>query len=301
MQEDDRTAWRNFAIPHGSDLPPLPGAETDADPVHPILAHRLWTLMDAAELDRLPAPAAKPDFSLIDELEAVEAAARAFQVAPGISLDQVLWTRSGPYWRGEVSARIAAFPLPPPPAYIVLLARGVTRRAALLGHAQPFVVNEQIEGSLETPGPFLILIACTLDPLGQAVAQRGYAQPVFSGQVLLPVSSAFERDVLTAIIAVQRTIDAHGLECTVQRPFDAAREMFCDHLELVLGRGGTASATLKIELSEDEPKRRARTDHAGTFTVTPARFSDGSFVAWLEEAISGAAASEPPVPEDRLT
>lgn len=258
--------------------------------------------MNAAELGRLPAPAAKPDFSLVDELQVVEAAACAFQVAPGITLDQVLWTRSGPFWRGEVSAKLSDFALPPPPGYILLLARGVSRRAALLGHAQPFVVNEQIDGPLETPGPFLILIACSLDPLGRAIADRGYAQPVLSGQRLLPVSSAFERDVLTAIIAVQRTIDAHGLECDLLRPFDDKQDIFASHLKLAIRRGEAALATLQVDIQENEPKRRAKDpSEPASFTVTPARFANGSFVTWLEDAIGAAARGDAPVPEDRLT
>lgn len=298
--EEASRALRDFSLPFGADLPPLPGAEARTEGRSPLLARRLWTLLAEAGGNRIPAPVQKPDLSLVDEMQAIEEAASLFHVSQSLTLDRVLWTRSGPFWRGEVAARLAQFPDEEPPAFVMLLARAMTRRAALLGHAQPFVVSEEITGPLDVPGPFLVLVACTLAPTGRAEALRGHAQPVLNGQQLFPVETVFQRDVLTSLVALQRTVDCHGLDAAIERPFDTSEERFARYIELALSREGTPLRTLRIDILEDDRPQSAKTNaEAEQFSVSPERFADGSFVTWLQQAVSRAAASpEAPLKDD---
>lgn len=276
---------RPFALSEEAGLPPLPGAALPAEAEAPALARRLWELLEAAGHDRILAPARRGDSSLPDAFEAIMDSADLFEVMPGIALADVLWTRSAPYWNGELAQRLsdkrADAGEASVPGAVVLFAQGAGKRAALLGHAQPFVVSEAILGSLDVPGPYLVLVVCEVDPLGKAQALRGYAQPILNGHHFMPVGSAFERDVFVALIALQARLDAHGLECSIGRSLSPAGpgpeiEIAVEH------ENGERLALHAVLCSTDEPKGAGKKDPASPFIVTPQRFADGAFLAWLE-------------------
>lgn len=278
---------RRFALTAEPALPPLPGAPVE-EGTPPQIASRLWDLLIEAKCNAIAPPARNPDPSLPSELAAVMAAAATFDLAEGLSLDNALWTRSGPYWNGEMAARLRDIaPLAGDArglGLVLLYAQGAGRRAMLLGHAQPFVVEEEIAGPLTVPGPFLALVLCQIDPVGKAHALRGYAQPIVGSHCFMPVSSAFERDVFQALLALQVKLDAHGLECAINRPIitDGPER----HIELRIINAAGDPQVLRINLNGS--KRApvpSPVDDETPYPLTPARFADGAFVAWLEERI----------------
>lgn len=276
---------RSFDLSEDAGLPPLTGTPASDEADAPALACRLWELLEAASHNRILAPARRGDTSLPDGFDAIMTSAAEFEVMPGIALADVLWTRSAPYWNGEMAYRLSdksgAAGDAAVPGAVLLFAQGAGRRAALLGHAQPFVVAEAILGSFDVPGPYLVLFVCEVDPLGKARALRGYAQPILNGQHFMLVASAFERDVFQALIALQAKLDAHGLECTVSRTLSPAGPG--QDIEIAVEHENGERLVLHAVLCPDDgAKGGGRKDQAAPFIVTPRRFADGSFLAWLE-------------------
>lgn len=283
-------ARRDFSLPLGYDLPPLPGTASDDGCMAPLLARHLRILVDVAGCTTIPPPARKPDASLVDELELVARAARSFDVGQGIGLAEVLWTRSGPYWKGEISEKLREIRVRSdkgePVGFVLLVAQSVGRKAALMGHAQPFVVTGEIIADTETCGPYLALVVCELDPLGRAQAASGFAQPIISATCFMPVASAFERDVFLALMALQRTLDAHGLECTISRAPLLANGNLSRLVDVVVADELNPPRRLSLEVAEDNVETDPAISEGPAYVVTPARFADGSFVAWLESEIT---------------
>lgn len=276
---------RSFDLSEDAGLPPLPGAPAPAEADAPALACRLWELLKAAGHNRILAPAHRGDTSLPDGFEAIMTSATEFEVMPGVALADVLWIRSAPYWNGELARRLSEMRGDAAdasvPGAVLLFAQGAGRRAALLGHAQPFVVAEAILGSFDVPGPYLVLVVCEVDPLGKARALRGYAQPILNAQHFMPVASAFERDVFQALIALQAKLDAHGLECTVSRALSPTGPG--QDIEIAVEHENGERLVLHAVLCPDDgTKSGGRKDQAAPYIITPRRFADGSFLAWLE-------------------
>lgn len=259
------------------------------------MAQRLWALLDKAGANVIGAPSIRPDSCLGDEFSAVMAAARAFSLGRD-RLDQRLWTRSGPFWNGDIARTLGRTSAAAPPlGFVLLLAQSVGRRAALLGHAQPFVVNEPILGDLDRPGPYLVLIACTLDPIGKAQPLRAFAQAILSAACFMPVASQLERDVLAILLALREKLDCQGLECTIRRPFSPARGNFDPGFQLIIEGEDRSRRTLSITASQQErAARKGKTKCEDSFEATPRRLSDGSFVSWLERMLLGDGGSKVP-------
>ncbi|RVT39617.1 hypothetical protein [Sphingobium algorifonticola] len=241
-------------------------------------------LLVASGATVIASPGSRGDSSLVDAFASLSGAADRFEVAPEIPLSQVLWTRSGPYWNGEMARTLRHLPTGTPGA-VLLHAQGAGRRAALLGHAQPFVVTEEISGDFDTPGPYLVLVACRLDETGSIDAVRGFAQPILSSRYFMPVQSAFERDVFHALVALQERLDTHGTDCTILRSFSGQAPEQPIEIQLVDRTGSRRE--LQIQMAAGDPDTiPARNGDAQSYALTPERFADGSFVGWLEGQIA---------------
>lgn len=277
---EDLVALEDFTIPLVNDLPPLPWEEGASKPAQPILANRLWTLMNRAACNVIPPLSAKADSALIDELGALSTAARHWRVGSA-KLDQRLWTRSGPYWRGEIAMRLAAGPPDAAQGFLLLLAKSANARALLSGHGAPLAVRNGIAGSLQSEGPHLALIACVSEPTGEAFALTGFTQPVLSARCFMPINSNFERDVLHLLLELQVALDAHGIDCAITRPFDEAGRTFTQILQVDFGFEGHERHRLTVEL-RDKPHAVTSAD-PGAFFLSPAQLDNGMFIDWLEE------------------
>ncbi|RZI76955.1 MAG: hypothetical protein EOP13_00260 [Pseudomonas sp.] len=274
-------ATRDFSITLAHDLPPLPGSLERAGP--PLLARRLWSLMEAANTHVVAALAQDPDRSLTRAFDAVVAAAKEFGLPGGACLEEFLWTRSGPFWTGEIAAKLGqqgAGSL----GFVLLLGQAVSRRAVLLGHASPFVVEEQIEGDLALPGPHLVLLVCALSPTGKAAALRGYAQAIASARSFVPITDPFERDVLLILGELQERLDTMGADARITRALDASSGPGTAFV-LEVERGGAALRPLTIYA--DTAAKECGTSDGLSFTVSPECLENGSFVKWLATSIEG--------------
>ncbi len=276
---EDAISLHDFVTSPEDDLPTLPHEHDGKAMTHPALGRRLWSLMNAAGCNVLPPLAAKPDSALLDELELLSSESRHWRVG-GVPLNERLWTRSGPYWRGEVARTLAAGPRASAQGFLLMLAKSVTPRALLSGHGAPLVVRDGIKGQIAAEGPHLALIACLLEPTGQAVASHGFTQPVVNARCLMPIDSAFERDVLLVLIELQVVLDMHGVDCAITRPFDEKSQAFSQKLQLHFGFEGALHHELEIEISDG--RHAARSSVAGSFILSPSELGDGRFLDWLE-------------------
>ena len=88
---------------------------------------------------------------------------------------------------------------------------------------------------------------------------------------------------MRALEALQIALDAHGVECGVERciGFGANTDMPC--IKLTAGREDREPQRLAIAVASAEDDF-ATVD--ADFVVTPARFADGAFVAWLDAAVA---------------
>lgn len=215
---EDLLALEDFSISFDDDLPPLPWEEEQSLVPPPIIARRLWSLMDKAACNVIPPLGIKPDSTVVDELEALSAATKPWRVGSAW-LGQRLWTRSGPYWRGEIARTLAASPPAAAQGFLLLLTKSVSARALLSGHGAPLVVRNGIGGNVEAAGPHLALIVCLPEPTGRAFASHAFTQPVVSAQCFMPVHTDFERDVLLLLFQLQVALDAYGIDCTITRHF----------------------------------------------------------------------------------
>ena len=96
---DDPFSLEDFSISFEDDLP---HEDDGRKATHPLLARRLWSLMSRAACHVIPPLSAKPDSAVKDELEAISGVARHWRVG-SVALTERLWTRTGPYWRGEIA------------------------------------------------------------------------------------------------------------------------------------------------------------------------------------------------------
>lgn len=278
---DDPFALDDFAISFDDDLPPLPW-EAGRQQAHPVLARRLWSLMHKAACHVIPPLGLRPDNSLADAMEALSAAACNWRVG-SVRLDERLWTRSGPYWRGEIAQTLGAGPQACAQGFLLLLVRSVGRSALFPGHGAPLTIDKGMQGQIAAQGPHLALVLCKTASTGKAVASWGFTQPVADTGCFMPVNSSFERDVLVLLRHLQVALDVHGIDCAITRPFDTISQAFTSCLHLSLGYEGASRHALLIEMSDlpDTPGTAA----AGTFILSPGQLSDGSFLHWMEVEI----------------
>jgi hypothetical protein len=275
-------------VPWDAWLPRLPGqASTTAR--HPI-AHLLEELVDAAGCNAIPPPAISPEpLSIVDVFEVLKAAAKRFEVAPGVSLADHLWTHPLEFHNGTVAARLRASVAAGASVqgFLALYAAEVRSPLLYAPNIAPFRVRETIDVSPAVDGPFLVLIVSELSPVGRADAVAGYAMPIYHAKRFFPVHSGFDRDVLRALEHLQIALDAHGAECAIRRlrP-DHAETVTRLQVEVALPGGENRHFRFAVDPTDDNNKGLDADEHHGS-SVTPRRLKDGSFVAWLEKAVCG--------------
>lgn len=267
----------------------LPGTRPhDADP----LGQLLLAIVAASRCNHIEAPARAPDDpSLLGELAVLQAASADIEVIPGLPLSEVFWTHHSHLRNGDVAARLKAVGRRAATArpggvisgFIATYATHV-RSPLLYGPKRlPLRAREGVAVSGTAGGPYLALVQCRLSAKGTAEAIRVFAQPIYHARRFVPVASELERDVLRALEALQIALDAHGVECDVERVVEAGANRDTPRIVLTAGREGREPQRLAIAVASAQ-------DHAPTadadFVVTPARFADGGFVAWLDAAVA---------------
>ncbi|ATI80849.1 hypothetical protein [Sphingobium yanoikuyae] len=279
-----------FRVPSDADLPSLGG--TAAHNAPPVLERLLEELLDAAQANCIPAPAAAPDGStIIDAFTALRVASAGFNVAPGVALTDHFWTNAAPFRSGAVGKQLAQTARHGRAVQGFLALYGTEIRPPLLysPNMPPFRVSGAIGTIPDIGGPYLILVACEGQPDGSAEAISAFAVPVFHAQRFVPVRSELDRDVLRALAHLQVSLDAHGVDCSVQRIRPRTNMPSTRLMASVTPAGGLARHyRLVIDPTGEAPSGR-ETDLEVDFTITPRNWGDGGFVAWLEAAIGSLA------------
>lgn len=265
----------------------LGGSLPDENP----LAKLLLAIVAAGRRNHIAAPARAPDDpSLLDELAALHAASADIEVVPGLRLSEVFWTHHSHLRNGDVAARLKAVgrravttPGGMVSGFIATYATHV-RSPLLYGPKRlPLRVKEGVATVGAAGGPYLALVQCGLSADGNAEALRAFAHPIYHARRFVPVTSELERDVLRALEALQIALDAHGVECDVERRIEGGANRDTPRIVLTAGREGREPQRLAIAVaSTEDDVVTADAD----FVVTPARFADGAFVAWLDATVA---------------
>lgn len=276
-----------FQVPANGSLPPFSGPSENT--AHQALERLLEELLDSAGANILPAPSAAPDgANTLHSLAALKAASTGYEVAPGIGLADHFWTSASPYHNGAVGKQLALTQRGGRSVQGFLALHVADVRSTLL-YSQtisPLRVRDPI-GTVEgVGGPFVALVACEGRADGSAEAVAAFALPTLSSGRLMPVYSELDRDVLRALEHLQLTLDAHGIDCTVQRtrPRTPSPATILN-VSLTAPTGRTSYFRLAVDPAYAIASARAE-DRSVDFTVSPRNWNDGGFVKWLEQTMA---------------
>lgn len=272
-----------FCVHLGNDLPPLPGARVRVAAPGATLEDLLNRLLAAASSNIISTPALSPDLpSMQTSFVALEAASTSFQVATGFGLAPFFWTHAAPLRKGDVARALReAGSMGPNQAFLALYATDARSPLLFTERGIPLRVREAIEVPSGISGPFLVLVVCALSESGEAVAVKGYAQPIYHARRLVPVGSEHERDVLRVLEHLQVALDSHGVEVDIIRPLQPAlRRASAVTLSLAVRDQVQPERSISFWVghSGDEPNATP-TDR---FHVDRISLSSGAFVSWLE-------------------
>lgn len=268
-------------------VPPLPGVN-NFSPAND-LAALLEGLIGAAGRHIIPAPAAAPDHpSITNAFDALRVAAQDFEVVPGMSLADHLWTHAASLRSGEVASTLIRGGPPGHaiPGFLLLYAVDARSPLLYLPQRQPLRVRDGIEIVHEAAGgPFLALIRCEATADGRAQAVKACAMPIYHARRFVPVSTSLDRDVLRALEHLQLALDAHGAECAIRRelPFSGTVPT---QITLSLSLPGRTIREIRLRVTGDErPDQSAVNPPPIDFLVTSANWADGTFIRWLGKTL----------------
>ncbi|AMK26112.1 hypothetical protein [Sphingobium sp. TKS] len=275
-----------FHITADAMLPAAPGMAMVA-PRDP-LALLLEELLEAADCSIIPPPALAPDGpSATRAFAALRRASAFFEVAAGASLADHFWTHGSALRSGEVAARLRATARcgRPVQGFLALYATDICSSLLYSPNAMPVRVRTRISFQGDAGGPFLALIACEADPVGRVQAIAGHALPIYHGRRFMPVRSPLDRDVLRALEHLQVALDAHGIECWIQRARFPQSEAAARY-NIRICVPGKAERQFMIAV---DPGGLAGDDSAppADFLVDAGNWANGTFIAWLTRTVSG--------------
>lgn len=201
----------------------------------PRLARLLWRLIDAAELNRITPLVPGGQRSIQGECSRLQRTAQANHIAPGVRLDELLFTHPAAFHKKVVYARLRRRePDWPngyaPQAFLALYATNVSGREIFCAGGDPVIVTGRVQvppgGVREVGGPYLVLVAVGRHPEARGYAAlRAYAQPIYDGRHFVPVDGAFERVTLAGLLRLQAALDRRGIELIINKPvFDLPTE-----------------------------------------------------------------------------
>jgi hypothetical protein len=187
----------------------------------PSTAVTLWRLMHASGVNVIEPEAILDDMSLTTSLTRLRKAAAQMVVSHNLPWSTVLSTYPGDFadpasrWRATF-ARIARNWRKDgrATASMLVAARDVGEFSiSTLRHGDIPVrslVRKPLRGDARGRGPFLVLVLFGNDvETGALAAERAYAQPALSLDLLFPVESGFERQVLAAMLEARAWLTNH--------------------------------------------------------------------------------------------
>lgn len=180
----------------------------------------LWRLLDDAGINVVPPLQDYHDFTLRNQLSKMRAAAKELRVLRTWSLNALLSTWAADYWTPDSRwQRLLETSRPDWPGtlrrtgFMLLFAKSVSAQAIMPTSSSRSIdvlgkVRQPLRGDPARRGPFLCLLNVDFgdDDDGSVRAVQAYAQPVYNGDTLFPVESAFERDVSHLLFWLQASI-----------------------------------------------------------------------------------------------
>lgn len=207
--------------------------EDDADndrargPSVPRLARLLWGLMDRASTNIIPNAGSARSASISSAFGALRLAAESFQIAPGQRLDRMLFTHPRDLLSRRAYAELRRVKQQwpeghEPQAFMLLYTREIRGQELHFSEGEPILVSGTVQrpaGKNVDRGPYLAIVAVGEHPDAKGyLPLRAYGQPVLSGRHFIPVDSNFERHVVRACLAAQRTLADRGIAATLRKP-----------------------------------------------------------------------------------
>ena len=196
----------------------------------PKLARLLWQLMDLGQLnvmDPLPPDRGSPH-SLSDEFRKLRKASEQFEVAPGIPLARHFYTHIDPFEREQVFARLrkegrnwpAGYA---PQAFLALYAVDISGTRIRLAQDRELELQTRVQHigvhNHGIGGPYVVLVLVgEVNPREGYQALRGYAQPIHSPNLFMPVQSATERRTVDALARLQFRLRRRMIALTARKP-----------------------------------------------------------------------------------
>lgn len=201
----------------------------------PKLARLLWWLMDEGGLNIVNSAEEASQASIKDGFGALRKAAREHLVAPGRPLHEWLFLHPGRFHDGSIRQALeSATPHWPkrhaPQAFMAVYCPRIDRNTIQFNDVAPIEVMGPIQqptvGDRAIRGPYLIMIAVGEHPEGKGFgALRAYAQPVFSGRLMVPVESGLERDAFAQLVSLQERLAGRRITLALKKPlFDLMSE-----------------------------------------------------------------------------
>lgn len=195
----------------------------------PRLGRLLWLLLETAQCNILPELPANgvPDHSLKEEFRRIYSAARRFEIAPGISLADHLYTNAIDYEKHRVHARLreAARNWPEgyaPQAFLLLEANAISGSEIFTGLGTVEIRNRiQHTGIIraEVDPPFLTLAVVGEHSKREGyLALRAYAQPIFKGNQFIPAEREMDRALLKSMTSFQYRMRRRNMKVAVKKP-----------------------------------------------------------------------------------
>lgn len=276
---------------HLSNPAPVPWSRDKNGQLRADLPALTRSLIVAGGSNIIAPPSIIHDPSPADAFEALAAAARSFELAPGVTLAEHFWDHPGDLRRGTVAARLRTTTQARGkhiPGFLAVYATHVRSPLAYGPQRMPLRVIEAIEVPEGVGGPFLILVMCRLLANNTAGAVQGWALPILSGRRFVPVFSQLERDILQGLIGLQGALDRHGVDCTIERMLPEPAENVGHDLHIAIARDQTVIRELRLGIESDGPADENRSRHrACDFVIDVENWRDGPFISWLEAAILG--------------
>lgn len=185
----------------------------------PSLATLLWRIMHQAGLN---AWTVRSRSGCAAHLDALRKAGFVFSVDPAVRLPKVLTLRADALRRVTRAIAGQSWANHPPQGYLIGFAHELDRHAFFTAGgkvevAEPIIRPRYFENYIA--GPFLVIVLLArLDGVGPIVPLRAYAQPVLSGDWLLPVDSDLERRAAHLLRRLAEEEASAGRAIRVRKP-----------------------------------------------------------------------------------
>lgn len=263
---------------------PFPNDDMRHEALSSVLALLLHQLMSGAGCLAMAPLGLKPDTNLLQELDALLSAARRLRLG-SVALNQRIWTRTAPFWTGEMANRLEALPAGERYGFLLVFALAANRHGLFFGHARPIPVETPVAGDLDADGPYLALVRCRHSWTGKLIASHAHVQAIASGRCFMPVASSFERDIVRLLAGLQESLDRHGIDCAIIRSFEPEGKGLASRLLIETSREGRTLKSLHLFLEPDGTSPIATGPCQDALRILPDSLTDGSMVRWLERAI----------------